>query len=175
MMDNKKSIEESLVDSRIIFINGEIDSSMSKFVIARLLYLDSINHDDITLYLSTPGGSVFDGLAIIDTMNLIKSNVNTIAVGTVASMGAVILACGSKRSCLKHTKMMIHQIYFGAQGTMSDVSIIYDNAQDTKKSLMELLSKATKQPVKKLEKDCDRDYWLKADEAVKYGLIDEVL
>ena len=174
-MENKKTINESLVDSRIIFINGEINSETSNLVIAQLLYLDAISHDDITIYLNTPGGSVSDGLAIIDTMNLVKSNVNTIAIGTVASMGAVILACGNKRASLKHTKMMIHQIYFGVQGTMSDVSIVYDNAQNTKKSLMDILSEKTKQPIKKLEKDCDRDYWLNAKEAVEYGLIDEIL
>lgn len=173
-MENKKTILETLTDSRIIFINGEINSETSNSVIAQLLYLDSISHDDIYIYLNTPGGSVSDGLAIIDTMKFVKSKINTIAIGTAASMGAVILACGDKRYCLKHSKMMIHQVYFGVQGTMSDVSIVYDNVIDTKNSLMKLLSEATKQPVKKLEKDCDRDYWLNAEDALKYGLIDEI-
>ena len=174
-MDNKKTYEETLIDSRIIFINGEINSQTSDLVIKQLLYLDSISHDDISIYLNTPGGSVSEGLAIIDAMRLIKSKVNTIAIGTVASMGAVILACGDKRSCLKHTKMMIHQVYFGVQGTMSDVSIVYENAQEVKKDLLDILSETTKNPVKKLEQDCDRDYWLNAKEALDYGLIDEIL
>ena len=97
-MDNKKTYEETLIDSRIIFINGEINSQTSDLVIKQLLYLDSISHDDISIYLNTPGGSVSEGLAIIDAMRLIKSKVNTIAIGTVASMGAVILACGDKMS-----------------------------------------------------------------------------
>lgn len=164
-----------LEDSRIIFINGEITSDLANAVIAQLLYLDSLNNEDISIYINSPGGSVTDGLAIIDTMELIKSNVNTVAIGTAASMAAVILACGEKRSCLKNTKMMLHQVYFGVQGTYSDAKVAYENAVKTKDQLLRILSKACNKTVKQLEKDCDRDYWLDSKEALNYGLIDEIL
>lgn len=173
-MENK-GIMETLVDSRIIFLVGEINEEMSNGIVAKLLYLDSINHEDITIYINSPGGSVVDGLAIIDTMNLIKSNVNTISIGTAASMAAVILACGNKRSCLPHSHIMIHQVYFGAQGTFSDVSIAYNNAQEMKMNILDILSKTCHKKISTLEKDCDRDFWMNASKALDYGIIDEIL
>lgn len=175
MENENKSIYDSLVDSRIIFINGEISADKANGVIAELLYLDSLNNEDINIYMNSPGGSVPDGLAIIDTMKYIKSKVNTVAIGTAASMAAVILACGDRRYSLKHSKMMIHQVYFGVQGTMSDVSIAYENVLDTKSILMGILAKACHKSINKLEKDCDRDYWMDASKALDYGLIDEIL
>lgn len=175
MLRDNKGIYDSLIDSRIIFINGEIDADMANSIIAQLLYLDSLNNEDINIYINSGGGSVLDGLAIIDTMKFIKSKVNTVAIGTVASMAAVILASGNRRYSLEHSKMMIHQVYFGVQGTMSDVSIAYENVLDIKKTLMSLLAKACHKSISKLEKDCDRDYWMNASVALDYGLIDEIL
>ena len=169
------NINDVLNESRIIFLNGEIDPEMSNYVITKLMYLDSLNHEDISIYINTPGGSVADGLAIIDTMKLVKSKVNTIGYGTVASMGAIILACGDRRSCMEHTRCMLHQVYGGMQGRISDVEIAYNNMLEVKDELMELLSARVKKDRKKVEKDCERDHWMSAKEARDYGLIDEVL
>lgn len=169
------SFEESMINSRIIFLNGAIIPDLANSVIAHLLYLDSINNNDINIYINSPGGSVSDGLAIIDTMEFVKSKINTIAIGTAASMAAVVLACGDKRYALKHSKIMIHQVYGGFEGTVSDVSIGYVNMLNAKKELMEVLSEKTGKDVKQLEKDCDRDYWLNAEQAKQYGIIDEVI
>lgn len=172
---NNENISEVMNDSRVIFIDGPVDEKMGTYVIGRLLYLDSLNSDDITIYINSPGGSVSEGLAITDTMELLKSKVNTIGYGLVASMGAVILACGNKRMCLRHTRCMIHQVYGGMQGTVSDVEINYNNLMEIKNDVMKLLSEKTGKNIRQIEKDCNRDYWMSASEAVEYGLIDEVL
>lgn len=169
------NITDVLNDSRIIFISGEINPEMSNYVVTKLMYFDSLNNDDISIYINTPGGSVADGLAIVDTMKLVKSKVNTIGYGTVASMGSIILACGDKRSCMEHTRCMIHQVYGGMQGTINDVEIAYNNMLEVKKELMSLLATKLNKTRKQVEKDCERDHWMSAKEAKEYGLIDEVL
>ena len=148
---------------------------MANYVVMKLMYFDALNNEDITVYINSPGGSVADGLAIIDAMNLVRSRVNTVGYGTVASMGSIVLACGEKRSCMEHTRCMIHQVYGGMQGTVSDVEIAYNNMLEVKDELMNLLASKVKKTRKQVEKDCDRDYWLSAAKAKEYGLIDEVL
>ena len=174
-MEYKKSFSESLIDNRIVYLSGVIDANVANNIIAQLLYLDYLNHEDIYLYINSNGGSVIDGLAIIDTMEYINSNVNTVVVGTAASMGAVILACGNKRYGLKHARVMIHQMYGGIQGTMMDMDISYKNFLDIKQSLTSLLALKTHKKIKTIEKDCERDNWMSITEAINYGLIDEVL
>ena len=164
-----------LNESRIIFIDDVIDSKMANYVVTKLMYFDALGNEDITIYINSPGGSVADGLAIIDAMRLVKSKVNTVGYGTVASMAAIILASGEKRSCMEHTRCMIHQVFGGMQGTVSDVEIAYNNMLEVKDELMNLLASKVKKNKKQVEKDCDRDYWLSAIKAKEYGLIDEVL
>ena len=164
-----------LNESRIIFIDDVIDAKMANYVVTKLMYFDALGNEDITIYINSPGGSVADGLAIIDAMHLVKSKVNTIGYGTVASMAAIILASGEKRSCMEHTRCMIHQVFGGMQGTVSDVEIAYTNMLEIKDELMNLLASKVKKSRKQVEKDCDRDYWLSAIKAKEYGLIDEVL
>lgn len=174
---NANSINERILNSRIIFINGEINKDLANNVIMELLLLDSISNEDISLYINSPGGSVQDGLAIIDTMNLIKSDVRTIAVGTAASMAAVILACGSKgkRSALPNASILLHQIMGGMQGQASDIEITYKHLINIKNKLLKILSNVTGNNIKKLEADIDRDFWLDANESIKYGVIDTIL
>ena len=169
------NINDIMNESRIIFIDDVIDAKMANYVVMKLMYFDALNKDDITIYINSLGGSVADGLAIIDAMRLVKSKVNTIGYGTVASMAAIILASGEKRSCMKHTRCMIHQVFGGMQGTVSDVEIAYNNMLEIKDELMNLLAFKVKKSRKQVEKDCDRDYWLSAVKAKEYGLIDEVL
>ena len=164
-----------LNESRIIFIDDVIDAKMANYVVTKLMYFDALGNEDITIYINSPGGSVADGLAIIDAMRLVKSKVNTVGYGTVASMAAIILASGEKRSCMEHTRCMIHQVFGGMQGTVSDVEIAYNNMLEVKDELMNLLASKVKKNKKQVEKDCDRDYWLSAINAKEYGLIDEVL
>ena len=164
-----------LNESRIIFIDDVIDAKIANYVVTKLMYFDALGNEDITIYINSPGGSVADGLAIIDAMRLVKSKVNTVGYGTVASMAAIILACGEKRSCMEHTRCMIHQVFGGMQGTVSDVEIAYNNMLEVKDELMNLLASKVKKNKKQVEKDCDRDYWLSAIKAKEYGLIDEVL
>ncbi len=171
----RTDLQSSMVDSRMIFINGEINRDTAITVIGNLLYLDSLNSEDINIYINSPGGSVSDGLAIIDTMELLKSKVTVIGYGTVASMAAVILACGSRRCCLKHTRLMIHQMYGGIQGNVSDVEIAYNNMMEIKSDIMGLLASKVRKTIRQVEKDCERDHWMSAKEAKEYGLIDEVL
>ena len=170
-------IREALEESRIIFINGEINDDSANNTIVQLLYLDSIGHDDISIYINSNGGVVSDGLAIIDTMNFIKSDVATIGIGKCASMAAVILASGTKgkRSALPHTNIMIHQIMGGAQGQASDIEIAAEQAKKTKNTLNSILAEATNQDFKTIERDTDRDFWLTSEEAIEYGLIDNIL
>lgn len=170
-------IYSRLLDERIIFLSGQVEDNMASIIIAQLLYLEHKDPDkDIMLYINSPGGSVSAGLAIYDTMNYIKCDVSTICVGLAASMGAFLLSSGAhgKRIALPNSEIMIHQPSGGAQGQASDIIIHAEHIIKTKKKMNEILSKNTGQPVSKVEKDADRDYFMSADEALKYGLIDKI-
>ncbi|MDD7732659.1 MAG: ATP-dependent Clp endopeptidase proteolytic subunit ClpP [Firmicutes bacterium] len=171
-------IYSRLLEERIIFVTGPIETNMANLIVAQLLYLESKDPSkDIQLYINSPGGEVTAGLAIYDTMNYIKSDVSTICVGMAASMGAVLLAAGEKgkRFALPNSDVMIHQPSGGAQGMASDVEITVKKILETKKILNKILSDRTGQPLKKVERDTDRDRWLTAKEAKEYGLIDDVI
>lgn len=166
-----------LLKERIIFISGEINDTLANSVIASLLYLDSINHDDISIYINSPGGSVSAGLAIYDTMQFIQSDVSTICVGIAASMGAFLLSSGTigKRYALPNSDIMIHQPLGGAEGQASDIKIAADRIILLRKRLNRILAKNTGNSLKKIEKDTERDYYLDANDALDYGIIDKVI
>lgn len=166
-----------LLKERIVFISGEINDSLANTVVASLLYLDSINHDDISIYINSPGGSVSAGFAIYDTMQFVASDVSTICIGMAASMGAFLLSSGtpSKRYSLPNADIMIHQPLGGAEGQASDIKIAADRIILLRKRLNKILAKNTKNSLRKIEKDTERDYYLDTEEAVLYGLIDEVI
>lgn len=170
-------IYSKLLNNRIIFLNGEIDDDVSSLIISQLLYLDSINHEDIYLYINSPGGSVTSGLAIIDTMNYIASDVSTFAIGMCASMGAVILASGTKgkRLSLEHSQIMIHQVLGGAQGRASDIKIQAERILEMKKDINKLLASLTGKSLSKINKDTEKDYYMNPQAAIKYGLIDKIV
>lgn len=170
-------IYSKLLTNRIIFINGEINSDVSSLVISELLYLDSISQDDIFLYINSPGGSVTDGLAIFDTMNYIKSDVSTVAIGLCASMGAFLLAAGTKgkRLSLPNSEIMIHQVLGGAEGMASDIKIHAERILETKKKLNSILASLTGKSLSKIDKDTDRDYYMNPKNALSYGLIDKII
>lgn len=167
-----------LMMDRIIFLGVPIDDYVANIIQAQLLFLESVDPSrDIQIYLNTPGGSVYAGLGIYDTMQYIKPDVATICTGMAASMGAVILCAGEKgkRTALTHSRVLIHQPMGGAQGQASDIEITAREIQKLKKELYEIISKHSGQTYKKVWKDSDRDYWMTADEAKAYGMIDEVL
>ena len=171
-------IYSRLLEDRIVFISGEIDDASANTVVAQLIYLEAKNPEkDICVYINSPGGSVTAGMAIYDTMKYVKCDVSTICVGLAASMGAFLLAAGTKgkRFCLPNSEVMIHQPLGGAKGQASDIEITARHIMRTKKKMIEMLSKNTGQPVKKVEKDVDRDYYMSAEEAVEYGLVDKVI
>ena len=170
-------IYSRLLKDRIVFITGEIDDNLANNVIAELLYLDSINHEDISIYINSPGGSVSSGLAIYDTMQFVSSNISTICVGIAASMGAFLLSSGEtgKRYALPNADIMIHQPLGGAKGQATDIQIASERIVTLRKRLNKILAKNTGQPLKKIEKDTDRDYYLDAKSALEYGLIDKVI
>ena len=170
-------IYSRLLKDRIIIINGEINDTSANTVIAELLYLDSINHDDISLYINSPGGSVTAGMGIYDTMNFIKSDVSTICVGIAASMAAFLLSSGSKskRYALPNSEIMIHQPLGGAQGQATEIKIAAERILKLKDKLNNILAKNTNQNIKKIEKDTDRDNFMSAEEALKYGIIDNII
>lgn len=170
-------IYSRLLKDRIIIICGEIDDVNSNTVVAQLLYLDSINNNDISIYINSPGGSVTGGMAIYDTMNFIKSDVSTICVGMAASMGAFLLSCGTKgkRFCLPNSEVMIHQPIGGAQGQATEIKIAAERILKIRDKLNKILSEQTGQDLKKVEKDTDRDNFMTALEALKYGLVDNIL
>ena len=171
-------IYSRLLEDRIVFISGEIDDASANTVVAQLIYLEAKNPDkDICVYINSPGGSVTAGMAIYDTMKYVKCDVSTICVGLAASMGAFLLAAGTKgkRFCLPNSEVMIHQPLGGAKGQASDIEITAKHILQTKKKMIEMLAKNTGQSVKKVEKDVDRDYFMTADEAVAYGLVDKVI
>lgn len=167
-----------LMMDRIIFLGVAIDDYVANIIQAQLLFLDSTDPGkDIQIYFNTPGGSVYAGLGIYDTMQFIASPVATICTGMAASMGAVLLTAGAtgKRSALPHSRVMIHQPMGGAQGQASDIEITAREIQKLKKELYEIIALHSGNSIEKVEKDSDRDYWMTAQEAVEYGMIDTVL
>lgn len=167
-----------LMMDRIIFLGLPIDDYVANIIEAQLLYLDSTDPGkDIQIYFNTPGGSVHAGLGIYDTMQYISADIATICTGMAASMGAILLAAGTKgkRSALKHSRIMIHQPMGGAEGHASDIEITVREILKLKKELYEIISLHSGNPYEKVEKDADRDYWMTAEEAKKYGMIDEIL
>ncbi|MFK5855999.1 MAG: ATP-dependent Clp endopeptidase proteolytic subunit ClpP [Bacteroidota bacterium] len=167
-----------LMMDRIIFLGVAIDDHVANIIQAQLLFLESNDASrDIQIYLNTPGGSVYAGLGIYDTIQYINPDVATICTGMAASMGAIILCAGAegKRTALKHSRVLIHQPMGGAQGQASDIEITAREIQKLKKELYEILAQHTNQTYKKIWKDSDRDYWMTAQEALDYGMIDEVL
>jgi ATP-dependent Clp protease protease subunit len=171
-------IYSRLLRERIIFIGTAIDDTVASLVIAQLLFLESEDpNKDINIYINSPGGSVSAGLAVYDTMQYVRPDIATTCVGLAASMGAVLLAGGAsgKRTSLPNARIMIHQPWGGFQGTAADISIQAEEVIKTKKRLNEILSHHSGKDLSQIEKDTDRDYFMSAEEAVKYGLIDNVL
>lgn len=167
-----------LMMDRIIFLGTQVDDYTANVIQAQLLYLDSSDPGkDISIYLNSPGGSVYAGLGIYDTMQFIGSDVATICTGMAASMAAVLLVAGTKgkRSALKHSRVMIHQPMGGAQGQASDIEITAREIQKLKKELYTIIADHSGNPFDRIEKDSDRDYWLTSQEALEYGMIDKVL
>ena len=171
-------IYSRLLEDRIIFLTGEIDDNVADLVVAQLIYLEGKDSTkDISLYINSPGGSVTAGMAIYDTMKYIKCDVSTICLGMAASMGAFLLAGGTKgkRFALPHSTIMIHQPSGGAQGQATEIQIVADHIAQTKRTLNEILAENTGQPYEVVEKDTDRDNYMTAEEAKAYGLIDGVV
>ncbi len=171
-------IYSRLLNERIIFLGGPINDQVANVVIAQLLFLEHADpKKDVVLYINSPGGSVTAGLAILDTMNHIKPDVQTVCVGLAASMGAILLAGGQKgkRFCLPNSEIMIHQPMGGVEGQASDIAITAKNILRTRDNLYRILAQATGKTQAVIEKDADRDNWMTADEGKKYGLIDEVI
>lgn len=170
-------IYSRLLKDRIIFISGEIEDHMANLIVAQLLFLEAEDPDkDISIYINSPGGSITAGMAIYDTMEYIKPDVSTICVGMAASMGAFLLTAGAKgkRYALPNAEVMIHQPLGGARGQASDIKIQADRILKMRSDLNKILSDKTGQPIERIEKDTDRDNFMTAEEAVSYGLIDQV-
>ena len=183
VIDKEESGERSydifsrLLKNRIIMLTGEIDDNLASSVIAELLYLDSINHEDINLYINSPGGSVTAGMAIYDTMNFVSSDVSTICLGMAASMGAFLLSSGEKgkRYILPNAEVMIHQPLGGASGQATELEIAANHILKLREKLNSILSKNTKQNLKKIKEDTDRDNYMDAKEALEYGIVDKII
>ena len=171
-------IYSRLLKDRIVFIGSAIDDHVANVIVAQLLYLQSESKkDDINIYINSPGGSVSAGLAIYDTMQFVECDVATYCIGMAASMGAVLLGAGEKgkRHALPNARIMIHQPWGGAQGTASDIMIQADEIKKTKAKLINILHEQSGRTIEQIEKDSDRDFYMSAEEAKEYGLIDEVL
>ena len=178
MGERAYDIYSRLLKERIIFLGAPINDAVSNTIIAQLLFLESENSKkDIKLYINSPGGSVTDGLAIYDTMQYIKCDVSTLCLGMAASMGALLLSAGAKgkRFALPNSQILIHQVMGGVQGQASDIKIKAEQILKIKDRLNQILVKHTGKDLKNVEKDTDRDYYMTADEALKYGLIDKVI
>lgn len=183
VVEKSKNIERTydiysrLLKDRIIILSGEIDDVNANTVIAELLYLDSISHDDISLYINSPGGSVDSGFAIYDTMNFIKSDVCTICIGMAASMGAFLLSSGEKgkRFALPNSEIMIHQPLGGAEGQATEIKIAAERILKSRDKLNKILSKNTNQKLEIIERDTERDNFMEANDALNYGLIDKII
>ena len=170
-------IFSSNLESRIIHLVGTVTDSMAASIVAQLLHLEALNHEDIYLYINSPGGSVSAGMAIYDTMRHIKSNVHTICVGVAASMGAVILSGGEKgkRAILPHSEVMIHQPSSGVEGQASDIMLVADHIRKTREKLNKVLAENCNKNLEDVTWDTERDYWMDANEAVDYGIVDYIL
>lgn len=171
-------IYSRLLRDRVIFIGRPVMDDIANSVVAQLLFLEREDPDsDIDIYINSPGGSVSAGLAMYDTMQIIKCDVATICVGMAASMGAVLLAGGSegKRYCLPNSRVMLHQVSGGYEGTFADAKIQLEEMNRTHETLMQILAKHTKQDIDKVRRDCDRDYWMSSGEAKEYGVVDKIL
>lgn len=170
-------IYSRLLKDRIIIINGEINNNLANSVVAQLLFLDSLNNEDISVYINSPGGSVTDGMAIYDTINFINSDVSTIGMGMCASMGAFLLSSGTKgkRYALPNCEVMIHQPLGGAQGQATEIKIAAEHILKTKDKLNKILSNNTGKELSIIEKDTDRDNFMSANEALDYGIIDKII
>ena len=166
-----------LLKERIILLSGEIDDNVANTIVAELLYLDSLGHDDISLYINSPGGSITAGMAIFDTMNFIKSDVSTICIGMAASMGAFLLACGTqgKRFALPNSEVMIHQPLGGAQGQATEIKIAAERILKSREKLNSILADRCKKDIKIIEVDTERDNFMDAEEALEYGLVDKII
>jgi ATP-dependent Clp protease protease subunit len=170
-------IYSRLLRDRVVFLVGPVNDQTANLVVAQLLFLESENPDkDISLYINSPGGSVYSGMAIYDTMQFIKPDVSTICVGMAASMGAFLLAAGAKgkRFALPNSRIMIHQPSSGAQGQASDIEIAAREILDVRTRLNRILAERTGQPIERIEKDTDRDNFMSAEDAVSYGIIDRI-
>jgi ATP-dependent Clp protease protease subunit len=170
-------IYSRLLRDRVVFLVGPVNDQTANLVVAQLLFLESENPDkDISLYINSPGGSVYSGMAIFDTMQFVKPDVSTICVGMAASMGAFLLAAGAKgkRYALPNSRIMIHQPSSGAQGQASDIEIAAREILDVRTRLNRVLAERTGQPIERIEKDTDRDNFMSAEDAVSYGLVDRI-
>ncbi len=170
-------IFSKLLKERIILLSGEIDDNLANTIVAELLYLDSLNNEDISIYINSPGGSITAGMAIYDTMNFVKSDVSTICIGMAASMGAFLLSCGTKgkRYSLPNSEIMIHQPLGGAQGQATEIKIAAERILKSRDKLNKILSKITGQDIEIISRDTERDNFMESDEALKYGLIDKII
>lgn len=170
-------IESKLLKERTIVLSGEINEEMSKKIVSELLCLDSINHEDINLYINSPGGNVTDGFAIFDTMNFVKSDVKTICVGEACSIGAILLLNGTKgkRYALPNSEIMIHQPLGGVNGQATDIEISANRIVYIKDKINKIISNKTGTNITKVKKDAERDYYMNSIDALKYGLIDKIL
>ena len=177
MGERAYDIYSRLLKDRIVILNGEITDNTANTVVAELLYLDSLNHDDISLYINSPGGSITAGMAIYDTMNFIKSDVSTICVGMAASMAAFLLTTGhpGKRCILPNAEVMIHQPLGGVKGQATEINIVAKRILSLRSKLNNILAKNTKRNIEQIERDTDRDYYMTAKEALNYGIIDKIL
>lgn len=166
-----------LLKNRIILLSGEIDDNLANSVVAQILYLDSLNHDDISLYINSPGGSVTAGMAIYDTMNFVKSDVSTICLGMAASMAAFLLSSGEKgkRYVLPNAEVMIHQPLGGAQGQATEIKIAAEHILKLRDKLNKILAKNTGQKIETIQQDTERDNFMDSKEALEYGLVDKVI
>ena len=177
MGERAYDIYSRLLKNRIILLSGEINDDTANVIIAQLLYLDSISQDDISIYINSPGGSITSGMAIYDTMNLIKSDVSTICVGMAASMAAFLLSCGKKgkRYCLPNSEVMIHQPLGGVNGQATEIDIVAKRILNLRSKINSIIAKNSKKTLKQIEKDTDRDYYMDASSALEYGIIDKIL
>lgn len=164
-----------LLQDRIIIINGVIEDDMAMSIVTQLLYLNQMSDKEIVMYINSPGGVITAGMAIYDTMKFVKAKIKTVCIGQAASMGAFLLSSGDHRCILPHARVMIHQPLGGAEGQATDIAIQAKEILKIKSILNDIMAKNTKQSLKKISKDTDRDFFMNAQEALKYGIVDEVV